>query len=392
MQIEKIQEELRKMGVDGWLFYDFHGRDHIAARILELPTGHMATRRWFYYIPATGTPIKLNHKIEPNYLKHLPGEKELYLPWQELSEKLKSILKDAKSIAMQYSPNNDIPYVSIVDAGTVELIRGFGVEVVSSGNLVSLFESHLTNEEIENHRKCAEVMLSIKDNAFKYIRTRIDEGNPATEYEVQQYMHQQFRDNGIFWDHGPIVGINEHAGDPHFEPTPENSQRIKEGDLVLIDLFARFEKEGSIYFDVTWMGFVGNNVPEKVNKLFRIAADARDAGYELVKERYSSNQEVSGAEVDDAVRKVIIDAGYGDYYWHRTGHNIATDCHGNGAHIDNLETKDDRLLIKGTIFSIEPGIYIPEEKLGFRTEIDVIIDNEGSVSVAGDIQQDLIII
>ncbi len=392
MQIEKIQEELRKMGVDGWLFYDFHGRDHIAARILELPTGHMATRRWFYYIPATGTPIKLNHKIEPNYLKHLPGEKELYLPWQELSEKLKSILKDAKSIAMQYSPNNDIPYVSIVDAGTVELIRGFGVEVVSSGNLVSLFESHLTNEEIEDHRKCAEVMLSIKDNAFKYIRTRIDEGNPATEYEVQQYMHQQFRDNGIFWDHGPIVGINEHAGDPHFEPTPENSHKIQEGDLVLIDLFARFEKEGSIYFDVTWMGFVGNNVPEKVNKLFRIAADARDAGYELVKERYSSNQEVSGAEVDDAVRKVIIDAGYGDYYWHRTGHNIATDCHGNGAHIDNLETKDDRLLIKGTIFSIEPGIYIPEEKLGFRTEIDVIIDNEGSVSVAGDIQQDLIII
>lgn len=392
MQIEKIQEELRKMGVDGWLFYDFHGRDHIAARILELPTGHMATRRWFYYIPATGTPMKLNHKIEPNYLKHLPGEKELYLPWQELSEKLKSILKDAKSIAMQYSPNNDIPYVSIVDAGTVELIRGFGVEVVSSGNLVSLFESHLTNEEIEDHRKCAEVMLSIKDNAFKYIRTRIDEGNPATEYEVQQYMHQQFRDNGIFWDHGPIVGINEHAGDPHFEPTPENSQRIKEGDLVLIDLFARFEKEGSIYFDVTWMGFVGNDIPEKVNKLFRIAADARDAGYELVKERYSSNQEVSGAEVDDAVRKVIIDAGYGDYYWHRTGHNIATDCHGNGAHIDNLETKDDRLLIKGTIFSIEPGIYIPEEKLGFRTEIDVIIDNEGSVSVAGDIQQDLIII
>ncbi len=392
MQIEKIQEELRKMGVDGWLFYDFHGRDHIAARILELPSGHMATRRWFYYIPANGTPIKLNHKIEPNYLKHLPGDKEIYLPWQELSEKLKSILKDAKSIAMQYSPNNDIPYVSIVDAGTIELIRGFGVEVVSSGNLVSIFESHLTDEEIEDHRKCGEVMLTIKDNAFKYIRKRIDKDNPATEYEVQQYMHQQFRDNGIFWGHGPIVGINEHAGDPHFEPTPENSHKIKEGDLVLIDLFARFENEGSIYFDVTWMGFVGNEIPERVNKLFRIAADARDAGYELVKERYSSNLEVSGAEVDDAVRKVIIDAGYGEYYWHRTGHNIATDCHGNGAHIDNLETKDDRLLIKGTIFSIEPGIYIPEDKLGFRTEIDVIIDNDGNVDVAGDIQQEIIII
>ncbi|MFA7326569.1 MAG: M24 family metallopeptidase [Candidatus Kapaibacterium sp.] len=392
MQIEKIQEELRKMGVDGWLFYDFHGRDHIAARILELPSGHMATRRWFYYIPANGTPVKLNHKIEPNYLKHLPGDKELYLPWQELSSKLKDILKGAKNIAMQYSPNNDIPYVSIVDAGTIELIRGFGVEVVSSGNLVSLFESHLTNEEIEDHRKCGEVMLEIKDNAFKYIRKRIDKDNPATEYEVQQYMHQQFRDKGIFWDHGPIVGINEHAGDPHFEPTPENSYKIQEGDLVLIDLFARFEKEGSIYYDVTWMGFVGNEVPERVKKLFRIVADARDAGYQLVKERYSTNKDISGAEVDDAVRNVIINAGYGKYFWHRTGHNIATDCHGNGAHIDNLETKDDRLLIKGTIFSLEPGIYIPEEKLGFRTEIDVIIDNSGNVDVAGDIQQELIII
>lgn len=392
MQIEKIQEELRVMGVDGWLFYDFHGRDHIAARILELPKGHMATRRWFYYIPANGTPVKLNHKIEPNYLKHLPGDRELYLPWQQLSEKLKGILKDAKSVAMQYSPNNAIPYVSIVDAGTVELVRSFDVEVVSSGNLVSIFESHLTDEEIEDHRKCGDIMQEIKDNAFKFIRKRIDKENPATEYEVQQYMHQQFRDNGIFWDHGPIVGINEHAGDPHFEPTPENSQRIKDGDLVLIDLFARFEKEGSIFYDVTWMGYVGNDIPEKVTKLFRIAADARDAGYNLVKERFSRNEDVSGAEVDDAVRKVIVDAGYGDYYWHRTGHNIATDCHGNGAHIDNLETKDDRLLIKGTIFSLEPGIYIPEEKLGFRTEIDVIIDNEGNVDVAGDIQQELIVI
>lgn len=392
MQIENIQKELRKMGVDGWLFYDFHGRDHIAARILKIPSGHMATRRWFYFIPSEGSPIKLNHKIEPNYLNHLPGEKELYLPWQELRSKLETILNGSKKIAMQYSPNNDIPYVSIVDAGTIELIRGFGVNVVSSGNLVSLFESHLTDEEIKDHRQCGYVMQSIKDNAFKYIRNRIDRGNPATEYEVQQYMHQQFRDNDIFWDHGPIVGINEHAGDPHFEPTPENSHRINEGDLVLIDLFARFEKEGSIFYDVTWMGYVGNNVPDRVKEIFKIATQARDAGLNLVKERYSNNETISGAEVDDAVRKVIVDAGYGEYYWHRTGHNIATDCHGNGAHIDNLETKDDRLLIKGTIFSIEPGIYIPEEKLGFRTEIDVIITNSGEVEVAGEIQKELVII
>lgn len=390
MQIEKIQEELRKLGVDGWLFFDFHGRDHIAARILELPNGHLATRRWFYYIPSNGTPIKLNHKIEPNYLKHLPGQRELYLPWQELNEKLKQILKDASKIAMQYSPFNAIPYVSIVDAGTVELIRSFGVDVVSSGNLVSIFESHLSEEEIEDHRKCGAVMQDIKDKAFKYIRTNIDKGTPATEYEVQQYMHQMFKENNIFWEHGPIVGINEHAADPHFEPTPENSYHINEGDLVLIDLFARFEKEGSIFYDITWMGFVGMNIPERINKIFKIATKARDAGLELVKNRFENKAQISGAEVDDAVRKVIIDAGYGEYYWHRTGHNIATDCHGNGAHIDNLETNDDRLLIKGSIFSIEPGIYIPEEKIGFRTEIDVIIDNNGKVDVAGTIQYDLV--
>lgn len=293
---------------------------------------------------------------------------------------------------MQYSPNNAIPYVSIVDGGTIDLIRSFGVEVVSSGNLVSLFESHLTDEEIADHRKCAEVMQSVKDNAFKYIRTRIDEGNPATEYEVQQYMHQQFKDNGIFWDHGPIVGINENAGDPHFEPSPNNKQKITEGDLVLIDLFARFEAEGSIFYDVTWMGYVGNDIPENVKKIFRLTADARDAGYNLVKERFAAGEPVTGAEVDDAVRDVIEDAGYGDYYWHRTGHNIATDCHGNGTHIDNLESNDVREIIKGSIFSLEPGIYMPEEKLGFRTEIDVIVDNDGNVDVAGDIQQEIVVI
>lgn len=390
MQIENIQEELRKMGVDGWLFYDFHSRDHIASRILNLPTDHLATRRWFYFIPANGTPVKLNHKIEPNYLKHLPGNKELYLAWQELSEKLKEILNGNKSIAMQYSPNNAIPYVSIVDAGTVELIRSFGVDVVSSGNLVSIFESHLTDEEIENHRKCGSKMQEIKDNTFKYIRERINDNNPATEYEVQQYMHQLFRENRIVWEHGPIVGINEHAADPHFEPTPENSKKIQAGDLVLLDLFARFEEEGSIYYDITWMGYVGENIPERITNIFKIATKARDTGLELVKDRFSKNKSITGAEVDDAVRKVIVDAGYGDYYWHRTGHNIATECHGNGTHIDNLETQDNRLLIKGSIFSIEPGIYIPEEKIGFRTEIDVIIDNQGKVDVAGAIQYDLI--
>ena len=232
-----------------------------------------------------------------------------------------------------------------------------------------------------------EQIATIKINDIRIPENKIV---PATEYEVQQYMHQQFRENRIVWDHGPIVGINEHAGDPHFEPTPENSHQIKENDLVLIDLFARFEDEGSIYYDVTWMGYVGERVPVVIEKLFGIIRDARDAGYQLVKDRFNRGEDVSGAEVDDAVRNVIVEAGYGDYYWHRTGHNIATECHGNGAHIDNLETKDDRILLKGTIFSIEPGIYIPEDKLGFRTEIDVIINNNGKVEDAGAIQEEIV--
>lgn len=390
MNLSAIQQALKEAGFDGWLFYDFHNRDQIAARILNMDTKRFASRRWFYYIPAVGEPQKLVHAIEPWRCDHLPGAKQIYLPWQQQHSLLKDILADAKSVAMQYSPNNAIPYVSIVDAGTVELIRSFGINVVSSANLVSIFESHLSNEDCQSHIEAGEVMQMVKDEAFKEIARRIKAGLHPTEYEIYEFMINLMKNNQMTCEDGPIVAINEHAADPHFEPTLENSYKMKEGDLVLLDLWAKKDKPGSIYYDITWMGYIGTEIPGKIANIFEITANARNTGLKIVQDRFASNQAVYGWEVDDAVRKVIINAGYGNYFIHRTGHNIAEEVHGNGTHIDNLETKDERNIIKGSCFSIEPGIYIPEEKIGFRTEIDVFVTDDGEVKVFGAIQDKVI--
>lgn len=390
MDLKAIQKALKNEGVDGWLFYDFHARDHIANRILEMDTSRFVSRRWFYYIPAEGEPQKLVHSIEPWRCDHLPGKKRVYLPWKQQHEYLKEILADAKKVCMQFSPDNAIPYVSIVDGGTVDLIRGFGVEVVSSANLVSIFESRLSPDELESHIQAGKIMQTVKDEAFKEIARRIKAGLNPKEYEIQAFMHTLMRENGMTWEDGPVVAINEHAADPHFEPTEKNSFEMKENDLVLIDLWAKQDKPKAIYYDVTWMGYIGTEVPEKIEKIFRIAADARDAGYEFVKTRFEKGETICGWEVDDAVRKVIEAAGYGEYFIHRTGHNIAEEVHGNGTHIDNLETKDERAIIPGSCFSLEPGIYMPDEKIGFRTEIDVYITEEGEARVEGPIQDKVI--
>lgn len=390
MDLKAIQQALKDEGVDGWLFYDFHNRDAIAARILKMDSKRFTSRRWFYYIPAEGTPQKLVHAIEPWKCDHLPGDKNVYLPWKQQHQMLKNILKNAKKIAMQYSPNNAIPYVSIVDGGTIDLVRSFDVEVVSSGNLVSMFESHLSMEDRNSHFEAGEIMQMVKDEAFKEIARRMKAGDPPKEYEIQAFMHDLMRKNEMTWEDGPIVAVNDHAGDPHFEPTEENSHTMKEGDLVLIDLWAKKVIPGSIYYDVTWMGFIGTEVPEKIVKIFNIIRDARDAGLNLVKQSFKNGTPLHGWQVDDAVRNVVEEAGYGKYFIHRTGHNIAEEVHGNGVHIDNLETKDERLIIPGTCFSLEPGIYMPEDNLGFRTEIDVFVNDEGKVEVAGPIQRDII--
>jgi Xaa-Pro aminopeptidase len=390
MNLEHIQEALQAAGLDGWLFYDFHRRDNIAARILQIDPKRHISRRWFYYIPAKGIPQKLNHAIETWVLDHLPGNKHIYLEWQQQHELLKNLLGNAKKIAMQYSPNNAIPYVSIADAGTVELIRSFGIEVASSADLVSIFESHLNVSDINSHIKAGELMQKVKDETFAEIGTKIKNSENPTEYEIQVFMHNKMREYGLTWSDGPIVAINEHAADPHFEPTPENCFTMKKGDLVLLDLWARLEQQSSIYYDITWMGYIGTEIPEKLVSIFNVIRDARDSAYNLVVERFATKQPLHGWEVDDACRKVVIDAGYGQYFTHRTGHNIGEEVHGNGAHIDNLETKDERLLIPGTCFSIEPGIYIPDEKIGFRTEIDVLITNEGEPIIYGAVQDKMI--
>jgi len=390
MDLSAIQNALVKEGLDGWLFYDFHNRDAIAARILKMDTSRFASRRWYYFIPAKGEPQKLVHSIEPWRCDHLPGKKNIYLPWQQQQQLLKEILSNSKKVAMQYSPNNAIPYVSIVDGGTIELVRSFGVEVASSGNLVSIFESHLSMEDYHSHCKAAESMQFIKDSAFKEIARRIKAGNNPTEYEIYEFMIGLYKEHNMICEDGPIVAINEHAADPHFEPRKDITTKIKEGDLVLIDLWAKKNEKGAIYYDITWMGYVGMEVPEKIEKIFQVARAGREAALSLVKERFAKGIPVAGWEVDDACRKVIVDAGYGQYFIHRTGHNIGEEVHGNGCHIDNLETKDERVIIPGTCFSVEPGIYMPEEKLGFRTEIDVFVTDEGKVEVSGKHQESVI--
>lgn len=390
MDLSAIQQALKAAGLDGWLFYDFHNRDAIAARILKMDTNRFASRRWYYFIPADGEPQKLVHRIEPWRCDHLPGAKHVYLPWQQQQALLRDMLGGASRVAMQYSPNNSIPYVSIVDAGTVELIRSFGVEVVSSGDLVGLFEAHLSMEDFASHEKAGEIMHMVKDETFREIGRRIKAGENPREVDIQHFMHGLMRANGMHWDDGPIVAVNEHAADPHFEPTEANSHAMKEGDLVLLDLWAKLDVPGSIYYDITWMGYIGTEVPARITEVFNVARDARDTALDLVRERFAANEPLHGWEVDDACRKVIVDAGYGDWFTHRTGHNIGEEVHGNGVHIDNLETKDERSIIKGTCFSVEPGIYMEHEKIGFRTEIDVFVTDEGNVEVTGPIQAEVI--
>ncbi len=389
--IENIQKSIRNKNIDGWLFCDFHHRDLMAYKILKLPIT-FTSRRWFYFIPAQGEPQKLVSRVESTKLDPLPGKKNVYLSWRELHGELKEILKGYKKVAMQYSPMNNIPYVSVVDGGTIELIRSTGVEVVSSADLVQEFEAIIDEEGYKSHVEAGKIIQDIKNRAFRKIREAIDNGEKLSEYELQQWIVSEFKKNNLTcMDEHPIVGINEHQSDPHFCPTGENPYYFKEGDRVLIDLWAKLNKPGAIFYDITWCGYVGKNPPEDYIRVFQIVMDARDAALNFVKERFEKGEKVYGYEVDDVCRKVIIDAGYGEYFIHRTGHSIGEEVHGNGVNIDNLETKDERELVPGICFSIEPGIYIPG-KVGVRSEIDVFIKLNGEVVVAGDIQRELILI
>jgi len=392
MNLQAIQRALREQRADGWLFYDFHNRDPISYRILGLDLGKLTSRRWYYFIPAEGEAVKLVHGVEKTKLDKLPGKKIVYSPWKQMHQELKNILGDRVKIVMNYSPLNNVPYVSMVDGGTVELIKSFGYEVVSSADLVQQFEAIIDEGKYQSHIAAGEKVQRIKDEAFAEIGNAIHEGREVTEYDIQQSILQRFKEEGLTddGDH-PIVGVNDHPADPHFEPTPETTYTIKRGDTVLIDLWARVNKPGTIYYDITWCGYVGENPPAKYVEIFNVVRDARDAAKRFVEDKFACGEACYGWEVDDACRNVVKAAGYGDYFVHRTGHSIGTEVHGNGVNIDNMETKDERRLIPGVCFSIEPGIYL-EGDMAARSEIDVYITLEGRVVGSGAEQEELVLI
>jgi Xaa-Pro dipeptidase len=380
--IQSIQNDLRAAKLDGWLFYDFRGRDPIAQNILQLPNG-MRTRRWYYFVPAKGEPRKLVHKIESESLAALPGDTLYYAKQDELHKNLKKILGRAKKVAMQYSPKNEIPYVAMVDAGTVELVRGAGAKVVTSADLVQKYEACWSPAQVESHFSAGQIIDRIVRGAFEHAAKCIREKKPITEYDLKQWILKEFEAAGVWAEEGPDIAVNAHASDPHYGPTPESAAPIREGDLLLLDVWGKKKTPGSVYYDVTWMGFLGAKVPDKYEKIFDVVREARDKAVDLIRAHIAKGKPLQGWQVDKAARAVIEKAGYGKYFFHRTGHSIGEKVHGNGANMDGLETHDARHLISRTCNSVEPGIYLPE--FGVRTEVNVYVD-EKEARVTGAVQ------
>lgn len=382
-----VQAAIQQLGFDGWLLYDFRGLNVLARRVLDMSSDAILSRRWFYYIPARGEPRKLVHQIEPRSLDAYPGSKRIYLRWQELEEGVKSLVAGAKHIAMEYVPRNANPYVSRVDAGTVELVKSFGVDVASSGDLVQLFEACWSDEQWAMHLEAARHTRSAFDAAFAFIAERVRRDGSVHETEVQQHILDHFQTHQLITDHPPICAVGPHSGDPHYAPGAGSDAPIREGDFVLVDLWAKLDKPLAVYSDLTWTGFVGQEVPARYEEIFQIVARARDAAIARVRAAYpgvkaqGTRSELRGWEVDQAARDVIDGADYGQYFCHRTGHSIGQETHGNGANMDNLETREERRVLPRTCFSVEPGIYLPE--FGVRSEVNVFVDRDGQVHVTG---------
>jgi Xaa-Pro aminopeptidase len=388
MNLDRIQSALRERKFDAWLFYDHHHRDPIAYRVLGLPDGLMVTRRWFYLIPAQGEPVKLVHKIESGHLDSLPGSKCQYAAWQELFDQVKVMLANHRDIAMQYSPNNLVFYVSLVDGGTLDLIRGLGKNVVSSGDLVAQFEATWTDEQVKTHFAARDAIDAITAAAFPEIGRRV-RNRGTSEHDIQQWFMEAFRRENLVTDDPPIVAVNANSGNPHYEPHAENSAPIRGGDFVLLDVWAKKNTPGAVYYDITWTGFVGKTPPDRMRKVFNIVRQARDAGVKTVQEAVAAGRPIAGWEVDRAARAHINQAGFGEYFIHRTGHSIGTDVHANGANMDDLEVHDERRILPNSCFSIEPGIYLPE--FGVRSEVNVLVRPK-SAEVTGKIQHEIVTI
>jgi len=385
--IKAIQAGLRASKIDGWLFYDHHHRDPIASHILGLDGNGMATRRWFYFIPSRGEPRKLVHRIEAGALEPLPGRKNVYSGWQELQNGLRKLLTGSRTIAMQYSPENNIPYIGLVDAGTVELVRKLKKKVVTSADLVQTFEAAWTPQQLESHLEAGKIIDRITRAAFETAAGSVRDGNPLTEFELQQWILAQFRANGITTAEPPVAAVQPNNGNPHYEPKQGASRPIRAGDLLLLDVWGKFAKPGSVYYDITWVGYLGARVPDAYSKIFGIVRQARDRAIAFVKESVAKGRAIHGWEVDRVARETIRKAGYAKNFVHRTGHSIGQEVHGNGANMDGLETRDDRNVVPHTCFSIEPGIYLAE--FGIRSEVNVYV-GEHDARVTGAIQEEVL--
>jgi len=393
-RVRRIQEALREDGVPAWLLFDFHGSNPISRKVVGMasgPDGPKTTRRWFYLVPAQGEPVKIVHRIEPRSLDHVPGDALVYLRWQELRDALAQAIGRVpgpnRAVAMEYSPDAALPYLSRVDAGTVEMVRAAGASVLSSADLAQRFDGTLSPEAREDHRRTGLVLNGIMAAAFARVRDRVRAGAPLTEVSLQAWILERFQADGLVADDPPAVAVNDHAGDPHFTTRAEHDRPLKRGDLLMIDAWGKRTAPGAVYADYTQVAMIDSSIPSKQAEVFAAVRDARDAAIDAVRRALRAGQAIRGCDVDDATRGVIQARGYGDRFLHRTGHSIGEEVHANGVHLDNLETRDERRLIDGTLVSVEPGIYLPE--FGIRSEVNLLIDKGAAIVTAEPFQREL---
>ena len=393
-RVRRIQEALREDGVPAWLLFDFHGSNPISRKVVGMasgPDGPKTTRRWFYLVPAQGEPVKIVHRIEPRSLDHVPGDALVYLRWQELRDALAQAICRVpgpnRAVAMEYSPDAALPYLSRVDAGTVEMVRAAGASVLSSADLAQRFDGALSPEAREDHRRTGLILNGIMAAAFARVRDRVRAGAPLTEVSLQAWILERFQAEGLVADDPPAVAVNDHAGDPHFTTRAEHDRPLKRGDLLMIDAWGKRTAPGAVYADYTQVAMIDSSIPSKQAEVFAAVRDARDAAIDAVRRALRAGQAIRGCDVDDATRGVIQARGYGDRFLHRTGHSIGEEVHANGVHLDNLETRDERRLIDGTLVSVEPGIYLPE--FGIRSEVNLLIDKGEAIVTAEPFQREL---
>jgi len=368
MDVAFIQRQLERLDIDGWLLYDFQGMNPLA-RQLAGRGDRMLTRRWFCLVPREGEPVWLVSRVEERQFGDVSGIVRTYLSWTTLEEELADLVADCRRVAMEYVPQGTIPYVSRVDAGTLEMVRATGVEIISSADLVQWCQARWSPAALATHLEASTHLNAAKDGAFDLISARVSAGEQVSEYDVQQQILRYFAEHGLITNGPPIVAAGRNTRDPHYQPTAESSAVIEEGDLILVDLWAKLNRPGAVYADITWMGYVGAQVPAELARVFAIVTHARDVAAAFVQSSVAGGETIRGYQVDDVARTAIAEAGFGDYFIHRTGHNIGTEDHGTGVNFDNLETHDERLVIPDITCSIEPGVYV--ELFGMRSELNI---------------------